>query len=298
MRQFTAFVWLCVAAQTVTGCATYQRQDLNPAATEVAFRERTLGNPGLRAFAAANSTTKPSQWPPEKFDLPVLTLVAFYFHPDLDVARARLVVAAAGVRTAGARPNPTLNFGGEHHSIAEAVSPWTLGFTLDIPVETAGKRGYRIAQAQAISDAARVELAETGWQVRSRLRAATLAVARQPRVVVPYFWDGTASSLEEQALAPIADPAEMGNTHEAMVEAQGHCRLRADPPERERAMGRAAGQAGRKRAVASGPPRAGPVRRAGGLHRVPQGRQLHGRAVPQPRRRLRREGAAVRGRRA
>ena len=35
----------------------------------------------------------------------------------------------------------------------------------------------------------------------------------------PYFWDGRAFSLEEQALAPIADPAEMGNTHAAMVEA-------------------------------------------------------------------------------
>ncbi len=32
------------------------------------------------------------------------------------------------------------------------------------------------------------------------------------------FWDGRAASLEEQALGPIANPIEMGHTHEAMVQ--------------------------------------------------------------------------------
>lgn len=32
-----------------------------------------------------------------------------------------------------------------------------------------------------------------------------------------FFWDGRAASLEEQALGPIANPIEMGNTHEVMV---------------------------------------------------------------------------------
>jgi len=31
------------------------------------------------------------------------------------------------------------------------------------------------------------------------------------------FWDGRAGSLEEQAIGPVANPIEMGNTHEAMV---------------------------------------------------------------------------------
>jgi cytochrome c peroxidase len=33
----------------------------------------------------------------------------------------------------------------------------------------------------------------------------------------PQFWDGRAASLEEQAKGPIANPIEMGNTHEAAV---------------------------------------------------------------------------------
>jgi cytochrome c peroxidase len=32
------------------------------------------------------------------------------------------------------------------------------------------------------------------------------------------FWDGRAANLEDQALGPIANPIEMGNTHEAMVD--------------------------------------------------------------------------------
>jgi cytochrome c peroxidase len=32
------------------------------------------------------------------------------------------------------------------------------------------------------------------------------------------FWDGRAANLEEQALGPIANPIEMGNTHDAMIE--------------------------------------------------------------------------------
>ena len=31
------------------------------------------------------------------------------------------------------------------------------------------------------------------------------------------FWDGRAASLEDQALGPVANPIEMGNTHEAMI---------------------------------------------------------------------------------
>jgi len=33
-----------------------------------------------------------------------------------------------------------------------------------------------------------------------------------------FFWDGRAASLEEQALGPIANPIEMGNTHDKMIQ--------------------------------------------------------------------------------
>ena len=36
-------------------------------------------------------------------------------------------------------------------------------------------------------------------------------------VVPVFFWDGRAKSLEDQALGPIENPVEMGNTHQAMI---------------------------------------------------------------------------------
>ena len=121
---------------------------------------------------------------PPSWDTRLLTLAAFYYHADMEVARAKLAAAQAALVTAGARPNPTAGFSPTYNSdTAAGVSPWTLGFTLDVPIETAGKRGYRVAQAQHAANSARLAFASTAWQVRSRvlralvdLQAATLAL--------------------------------------------------------------------------------------------------------------------------
>jgi len=49
-----------------------------------------------------------------------------------------------------------------------------LGLTWDIPIETAGKRGKRIAQADHLSEAARWNFVSAAWQTRSRVRTALL----------------------------------------------------------------------------------------------------------------------------
>jgi outer membrane protein TolC len=175
LRQIIMSLWLCAIALVVTSCATYQSHDLNPATSEAAFRDRSLSDPGLYAFVCGNSTTKPSRWPPRQFDLEGLTLAALYFHPDLEVARAKLASARAALITAGARPNPTFGFSPTFSEPPiEFFSPWTLGFTLDVPIETAGKRGYRIGQAQYLANSARLDVANTAWLVRSRVRGSLL----------------------------------------------------------------------------------------------------------------------------
>jgi outer membrane protein TolC len=102
-----------------------------------------------------------------------LTLVAFYYHPELDVARARLELGWAGVRTAGAWPNPTVGVDLEKvTNPTPGISPWVYGLSLSVPIDTLWKRGYRIEQAERLGDQARLELGLAGWRVRSRLRAA------------------------------------------------------------------------------------------------------------------------------
>jgi len=165
-------IWLPATLVAWLGCARYHPKPIVPAQVESEFERRTFSAPGLREYVETNLRAKPSEWPPHSLDLGMLTLVAFYYHPDLDVARARAGVAEAGIRTAAARPNPVVGTGPGYEDFP--ASPFLYRFTFDLPIETAGKRGYRIAQAQRLTDAARLDLAETAWQVRSRLRAALL----------------------------------------------------------------------------------------------------------------------------
>lgn len=175
MQRFLHPLWPCLFALLVGGCATYQRQDLQAVTADTAFRKRSLNDTGLYAFVAEHSPTKPSTWPPQQLDITTITFVALYFHPDLEVARAKLAGAEAAIISAGARPNPTFAFSPAYSEPPiEFFSPWTFGFTLDVPIETAGKRDHRIAQAQALANSARLDMASTAWLVRRRARRALL----------------------------------------------------------------------------------------------------------------------------
>src|SRR5581483_138101 len=105
-----------------------------------------------------------------------LTLVGLFYSPVVRVAEAKLRVARAAIITAGQRPNPNLGLGPAYTATgAPAVVPWAIGAaSLNFPVETAGKRGYRIVQAQRLADAAELAVGEAAWRVRSGVRAALL----------------------------------------------------------------------------------------------------------------------------
>ncbi|MBF6568801.1 MAG: TolC family protein [Candidatus Binataceae bacterium] len=156
------------------GCATYQPAPLIPAETARDFDRRSLTNPRLCDYLRANLKPSPAVCPPPRWDLQALTLAGFYYSPDSALAQTRIQQFNAAVITAGARPNPVIGLGPEYvvHN-SPNFAPWAIGsFSLDLPIETAGKRGYRIAQAERLADAARLAAGETAWSVRSRIRAA------------------------------------------------------------------------------------------------------------------------------
>ena len=104
-------VWplLCGIA-IVAGCAHFEPQPVAPAQTAAQFDARRLDDPSLEKFLAQNLGHESPSWPLENWDLNSLTLAAFYFHPDLEVARAQWRVAegrrADGGRAAQTRPSP------------------------------------------------------------------------------------------------------------------------------------------------------------------------------------------------
>ena len=149
MNGFAKQLGVAALAIAQAGCVHFQPKPLAPAETAAEFQSRSLTTASLKGFLEDNLQREFPDWPHPLWDFDMLTLAAFYYHPDMEVARAKLAGAEAAIMTAGARPNPTANFSPTYNANSAAgVSPWTLGFTLDVPIETAGKRGYRIARAQ------------------------------------------------------------------------------------------------------------------------------------------------------
>ena len=93
----TVSTWNCCVKQSVlllafvvlSGCATYHSQPIAPAALIQAFEARTLDNPDLQRYVALHIKTAANSRAPNAWDLTTLTLAAFYFSPELDVARAK-----------------------------------------------------------------------------------------------------------------------------------------------------------------------------------------------------------------
>ncbi len=152
------------------GCATFHSQPVSPEKTAAAFDARSLSDENLHAFLETNHVT--GDWPRDSWDLNALTLVAFYYQPALAEARAQWAAVQAAKITAGERPNPTVGFTPTYDTTTPP--PWIFGVTWDIPIETAGKRGRRIAEAEHLSEAARWDFVGAAWQTRSHVRAALL----------------------------------------------------------------------------------------------------------------------------
>lgn len=175
MKEMRVALITTCATVAILGCSAPAPEPIDPEKSEAAYRARSLSDPGLRDFVERNQEAKGRVFPPSSWALEALTYVAFYYHPDLDIARARLAEREAGVVTAGAVPNPTVGLEAQKvMGHLQLLNPWTYGFNLNLPVDELWKRGHRISVAEGLKEAAEFALAETAWRVRSRLREALL----------------------------------------------------------------------------------------------------------------------------
>ena len=174
-KKYFCLTWLLCGA--LAGCARFEPKPISPAQTAAVLENRRLDDPGLARFLAENlHDDSPSG--PRRWDLEKLALAAFYFHPDMAVARAEWDVALAGIQTAGQRPNPTLNltpgYNFSHINAQPGLSPWLPLANVDLPLETAGKRSHRIGRAEHLSESARLNILSTAWRVRAQVRSSLL----------------------------------------------------------------------------------------------------------------------------
>jgi hypothetical protein len=170
MRRLLRPAVLLAGVLLLAGCTLrrYQPAPIAASATASRLESRNLTDPGLQSFLETNLDHQISPWPLKTWGLQTLSLAGLYFNPALDLARARVDTAEASMITAGARPNPTL-------SVSPGVPyPYLLTLDFAIRIETAGKRGYRLQIARNLDQAARLDLADSAWTIRSGIRLALL----------------------------------------------------------------------------------------------------------------------------
>ncbi len=183
-------------------CVQFKAKPLSPEASAASYAGRSLSDPGLRQFLAEQRASD-GGWGVDK-----LALAAAYFSPDVRVARSLAEESTATIITAGQRPNPVLTFAPAYSpSLAKGVYPYNFTPTLSVTIETAGKRGKRLAQAEADAAAAQLRVAAAAWDARTRVRAALLALyaGRQNAELLK-----TEVALNEEALSKLQVQVEEG----------------------------------------------------------------------------------------
>jgi outer membrane protein TolC len=153
----------------LTGCVKYRARPLSAPVVEDQYRARSLNNQAIQGFMHSVGW---KQWPPTVLDLNALASIAAYYSPDLDVARSQIQIADAAVRTARVRINPSLGADGGYNRQPGAHPIYSVAPSFTI--ETAGKRGYRILQAERDAEASRMSFAETQWLLWGRVRSALI----------------------------------------------------------------------------------------------------------------------------
>lgn len=162
-----------------TGCAleSYKPLPLEPERSAAAYALRSTQDEGLKTFMLRHAS-QGTQWPPAQWGLPELTLLSFYFHPDLAVARARVKVARAALEQARAPAvagvSPLLEYHSERRP--EDAGPWSLGFEFELPLAGLSRRAARLEAGQLEVERAQLDVAAAAWSLRARVRAALLTL--------------------------------------------------------------------------------------------------------------------------
>lgn len=163
------FLLLPLVTLALAACVQFKERPLAAETSSADFSGRSLNDAGLKAFLAEHKAAGGS-WSVDR-----LSLAAAYFHPDVALARAEADEVGASIKTAQMRPNPVFTFMPQYASFrAPVFTPWFLGPSLSVPIETAGKRSKRTEQALAAAEAARWRVSARAWAARSRVRAAML----------------------------------------------------------------------------------------------------------------------------
>ena len=179
IRRSIVTSWSCAALLLVNGCAlqSYTPKPIDAAASEHAFEMRGVDAPGLKEYMLHHGLAE-SDWPVRRWGLTELTLLAFYYQPDLQVARAGAAVARADASVAGQPAPITVTPEVLHHSlqVPDTTGLWGIGVGVEIPIATGTKREALSERYRLLADSAALSVGGVAWQVRAGVRERLLDV--------------------------------------------------------------------------------------------------------------------------
>ena len=155
----------------VVGCAKekYIAKPINQAQIVNQLINKDIASAEFQAYLLDQGYL-PSQLPFSSWGLDELTNCALFHHTKLNVAKAQLALANAQMDTANFRQTPIIN-----SEIARSnqknndIKPWALGLNVQIPIETTNKRAIRVEEARFLAEAAKLDVADIAWQLRSQI---------------------------------------------------------------------------------------------------------------------------------
>jgi cobalt-zinc-cadmium efflux system outer membrane protein len=153
------------------GCnfVEYRPKPIDPLVNTAQFASKDPSSEAFQQYLRNNGYAQ-NDLPLNLWGLDELTYCALFFHPSLDLARAQWHAAESTVGVAAQRLLPTVKTKIENNSNpGQGNSPYAFGLAIDIALETSNKRNIRIENAQHLSQAAKLEVAQTAWGLRNQV---------------------------------------------------------------------------------------------------------------------------------
>lgn len=161
---------------------TYKPKPLAPKQALSTFQSRTLNNPDLKRFLAANNLALPRS--AESWSLDALTHTALFFHADLSASRESYKAAQLAIKQGKQKPVPSISTQIANSNRANGdINPFGLSFSIGLPIQTNDKQAIRIARLTHLSEIRQLEVAQTAWKIRSRVVQTALSLHHQANTV-------------------------------------------------------------------------------------------------------------------
>jgi outer membrane protein TolC len=147
----------------------YVPKAIDSASISKHFERKSPADESFHQYLASNGYSI-SHFPVQQWGLDELTYCALFFHPSLDVARAQWRAAELSEVTFAEKPISIINTHlARSNNANKDISPYSLGLSIDISIDTANKRDIRIESARHLSQAAKLEIAQTAWKLRNEV---------------------------------------------------------------------------------------------------------------------------------